>query len=600
MAPYFLGPECPDCRGSSRCTKRNLKAFNAGQRDELDMTDMIVRSEYQGFELEVHASLEGQGSSLTLLIRPEGSPTQPVGSVMETPTCRISRRRIENAVQSILEHDAIKVHAIKRWRSVQVNIPLVAGRAIVASSVQTTSECFGQRPPVERLIAPWFLKSATVLHLRPFQRTGCAWLVRRRRAILADDMGLGKTIQAIYSGAKLLMSGQVAAILVLAPNTLLDNWQEEFARYAPRLCTAILRPQPGEQEGVWNCAHRAYHALFMSYEQFRPSATFMGQLSHFLVIADEAHRLRNAGAKVTHAALGLDPAFFWALTGTPIERDEEDLATLLSVLFPDRFKPADAGLPASALRRLAEPFVLRRRKSQVLRELPDVIENVEWLDLTDAQRKAYSRILREARDGDSSAILRRIGRLRAICDLDPATHRSSKIDRAADIILDIAKSGEKVVVFSFSRAPLELLQRLLSEGQSEHLWVERLDGRSGQKARAEALQEFSGEAGAAALLLSGHIGGEGLNLTAANHVIFLNQWWNPSKNIQARDRLVRIGQNKGVVVWYLVCRNTIEEQVQTLLADKTSTFEEIVERLAEALGLHGSRVPLLGSYLKGH
>ena len=225
--------------------------------------------------------------------------------------------------------------------------------------------------------------------LYPYQRQGVAWLLRRKRALLGDDMGLGKTAQALSAGRRLIRNGRVAWILVVSPRTLIANWVAESARWAPELTIATALPLGAQRSDRWTRLVRRAHFLFTSYEQLREPAEALIRNPPDLVIADEAHRLRNFASLSSQGFRSITSERFWALTGTPIERDEEDLAVLLSLLDSSRFTPADKSLPPMSLRARLRPYLLRRRKDNVLTELPQVIEHNEILDLTEEQQMSY-------------------------------------------------------------------------------------------------------------------------------------------------------------------------------------------------------------------
>ena len=323
------------------------------------------------------------------------------------------------------------------------------------------------------------------------------------------------------------------------------------------------------------------HVLLTNYEQLRTPPAILKSTAPDLIVADEAHRLRNRGARMTSGSFQLEPERFWALTGTPLERDLEDLATLLSLIAPKIFAPSDAKLHPSSLRSRARPYVLRRRKQEVLDELPPVRDTTEMLDLSAAQERAYRAAIaqhrRTGRAGDELALLTR---LQTLCDLDPETRESCKVERVLSLLDRIRQQQEKALVFSYRLAPLRELQRRVRDrwgGDAAGLVVGEMDN----AARERAVARFRNDGRALALLTSSRVGAEGLTLVEANHVFLFNQWWNPSANDQARDRVVRIGQRRAVRVYRFCCRGTIEEALERILASKKDLFAETVERLAQ-------------------
>jgi SNF2 family DNA or RNA helicase len=410
---------------------------------------------------------------------------------------------------------------------------------------------------------------------------GAEWLYERTAAILADDMGLGKTLQAITALRRLVHNGSVRWAIVVCPRTLVTVWEDELARWAPELARLRIIPRGSARGEVWRSLLGRVHVGITNYEQLRGTPDTLASRGVDVLIADEAHRIRNLRAQVTQGLKGVRRERLWALTGTPIERDAEDLATLLSLLDARRFAASDARLPASVLRSRARNWLLRRRKADVLDQLPAVTDTTESLDLLPEQRAAYLDVLRgssaDPRTGDD--LLKIINALRQVCDYDPNTGRSAKIDRILEILEGVANLGEKAVVFSTFLEPL----RLLATATSQHhprLKVLLLTGDMGGTDREATLNEFKDNSEVLALLASSRVAGEGLSLTEANHVLFLNQWWNPSSNAQARDRVVRIGQRRGVRVYRFVSRGTIEESVERILEKKQKLFDSVVDELA--------------------
>jgi SNF2 family DNA or RNA helicase len=370
-----------------------------------------------------------------------------------------------------------------------------------------------------------------------------AWLLTHEAAILADDMGLGKTVQAITALRLLYNEGAALSTLLLCPKSLLANWEEELARWAPELSCVSVTPFGSQRAEVWSAIYQRCHVLITNYEQMRqpPTEIVAGGVS--VVIADEAHRVRNL-SKITRGVRHIARWRFWALTGTPIERDSEDLASLLSTIAPKRFAPSDGKIDTSILRARGSGFLLRRRKESVLDDLPAVIESNEMVELLPEQWRSYRSAARVAIRTPSSSgnFLALINKLRAICDADPLSGKSAKVDRIVEIVENIHRAAEKCVIFSYLIKPIEILgERLAGVVNRETVTV--LLGSMAVEERNTAIKEFKSRREITALLASSKVAAEGLTLTEANHVIFLNEWWNPSANAQARDRVLRIGQN---------------------------------------------------------
>ena len=449
----------------------------------------------------------------------------------------------------------------------------------------TLSWTFDPRPGHERshdralaLILPLLLPRRVVDDLYPFQRAGVAWLLRHHRAILADDMGLGKTIQAIAALRRLFRHGRVRSCLIVAPRTLLANWAAETRRWAPELVVRRLTDKPTDISATgWLYTAARAHVVLASYEEVRNPSEELISEPPGLVVADEAHRLRKSESLAHQGLRRLRLPRFWALTGTPVERYSEDLAGLLSLLEPTRFAIDDDRLGIAALRSRARPFLLRRTKETVLPELPIATEQIDEVQLHPAQRRAYNRALREFRPSDSGGGLALFTKLRSICDIDNASGASSKIDRVLEIVETATSDGHKAVVFSYLIDPLRVLQSRLQTRLGDVAAL--LTGELSLDARRRMVRRFRTDLQCTVLLASLRVGGEGLTLTEANHVIFLNRWWNPSTNSQAVDRVVRIGQHQPVTVHYLTCINTVEDRLQPLLDRKEMTFAQLIDAL---------------------
>ncbi len=414
--------------------------------------------------------------------------------------------------------------------------------------------------------------------LYPFQRSGVAWLLLHRRAILADDMGLGKTIQVIAALRRLYRHGRISSCLVIVPGTLLANWLSECDKWAPELLVQRLEfTNKTFTPAKWRSAVARAHVLLATYDDLRGLWGDIADHPPDIIIADEAHRLRKAESQVNQAIRQIASPWFWALSGTPVERHPEDLACMLSLLYPTRFAVDDHRLGIETLRARVRPHLLRRTKDTVLPELPPVQEREELLALHPEQRQAYDTEVKTFSAKARSSHLSLFNSLRSICDLHAPSGTSSKLDRIADIITDVAKQNHKSVVFSYTIEPLRSLRARLhtQHGKSAELLI----GAMTPEQRNRAIARFKTDHACHALLASMRVGAEGLTLTEANTVIFVNRWWNPSTNAQAVDRVVRIGQKKPVTVHYLTCTNTVEDQLQPMLDRKKITFEQLIDAL---------------------
>lgn len=518
------------------------------------------------------------GNAGALRIGREGSSDSSNGEPVD--------RRTLAARQWAAEIDATIGRRLASGREVQIRVP-TGDPWLGRISAETLEDYRRLRLGVGELIRPWLLDREglappPLASLYAFQRTGVLWLLARQGgSVLADDMGLGKTIQVIAAVRLLFNRAEAKHVLIVCPKSLIANWEAEFQSWAPELGVAVLSPPARLREAAWRVVAQRRHVLLTNYEQMREPPQTLQTDPPDLVVADEAHRLRKRSAKVTAGILSLTPKRFWALSGTPLERDTNDLATLLSIVEPKRFSARDARLHPASLRAQARPYVLRRQKSDVLSDLPPVRDTTERIDLTPDQEREYQRAIaafrRRGGDGNELALLTR---LRGICDVEPTTGASSKADRITELLVRIRDQGEKAVVFAYLLEPLKNIEKRIVAAIGADV-SRLLVGEMDMEERTRVVREFREDEHVLVLLASTRVGGEGLTLVEANHVFLLDQWWNPSSNDQATDRVVRIGQKNPVRIYRFCCRGTIEERLEKILREKRDLFDKAVGQLAE-------------------
>jgi superfamily II DNA or RNA helicase len=435
--------------------------------------------------------------------------------------------------------------------------------------------------------------------LRSYQRAGVQWLLALAAwapgAVLADEMGLGKTVQAI---ALLLQRAAAGPALVIAPTTLVANWQNELARFAPQLRVLVYRGSERQrllaELAPSTVLITSYEILLRDREHFSPHA-FATQ------IIDEAQNLRNARTARARAVAEVQAEFRVALTGTPIENRLGDLWSLFQLIAPgllghwSRFRALfavpieryDDRERATRLRNLVGPFLLRRTKDDVAPELPARTEVVHTVELSGPEQQLYRAALaharlalssRQRRDGEFTVhILAELTRLRQLaCHprlvLPDSRIESTKLHVLQRLLDDILPRGHRVLVFSQFAKHLGLVRDALCERGRSVLY---LDGSTPSGERAELVERF--QAGAAEVfLISLKAGGTGLNLTAADYVVHMDPWWNPAAEDQASDRAHRIGQTRPVTIVKLVAADTIEERVLGLHAHKRRLAQDML------------------------
>jgi superfamily II DNA or RNA helicase len=429
--------------------------------------------------------------------------------------------------------------------------------------------------------------------LRGYQRAGVSWLVFLRRlglgAVLADDMGLGKTVQALCA-----LRGTT---LVVCPTSVLHNWAAETARFRPALRVCRYHG-PGRE------LDEDADLIITSYAILRLDIELLAARHWDAVILDEAQHIKNPDSQVAAAAYRLDADFRLTLTGTPIENRLDELWSQFHFTNPgllggrsdfrDRYaRPIADGEQEAAkrLRARIRPFVLRRLKRDVARELPPRTEAVLHCELNGEERVLYDAVLAAARrdvvvelesGSGVMAALEALLRLRqAACHSALLPGRSApgsaKTALLLELLEEVVAEGHKALVFSQWTSMLDLCEPHLHEAAIPFI---RLDGST--RDRAGVVADFQNADGPPVLLVSLKAGGTGLNLTAADHVILMDPWWNPAVEDQAADRAHRIGQDKPVFVYRLVARDTVEERVLELQARKRALFDAALGDAAAA------------------
>lgn len=441
--------------------------------------------------------------------------------------------------------------------------------------------------------------------LRPYQLQGLAWMQALGElgmgGVLADDMGLGKTLQTLAYILAEKHAGRLSEpAMIVMPTSLIPNWLDEAARFAPQLRVAALQ---GSRRHSLFGRLADYDLLLTSYALLpRDVAKLSGQPLHLLIL-DEAQYIKNAHSKAALALRDLKARQRLCLTGTPLENHLGELWSLFHFLMPGWLgteteftrhyrtpieKQADTERLA-LLRSRVQPFLLRRTKEQVTPELPAKTEIVQWVQLTPAQRDRYE-TLRLAMDEKVRAEIRRQGlarsqlvileallRLRQVCcDLrllgpdEGRAEQSAKLMAVLEMIEELAAEGRKVLLFSQFTGMLELIQHELRRRRISHTLLT-----GSTRDRATPVREF--QAGLhTVFLISLKAGGAGLNLTAADTVIHFDPWWNPAVEAQASDRAYRIGQDKPVFVYRLIARGSVEEKIQQLQRHKAQLAEGVL------------------------
>lgn len=435
--------------------------------------------------------------------------------------------------------------------------------------------------------------------LRDYQVEGYEWMMRLLHwgagACLADDMGLGKTVQTI---AVLLAYADSGAQMVVAPASVVGNWQREIARFAPSLNTVVLNDLSADERKTCIERMQAGDILILTYGLLVFERESLTERAWTTVILDEAHTIKNKETKSSAAAMQLHTDNRIILTGTPIQNHLGELWNLMQFInpgllgsydhFTERFvNPIVAGMeePKLQLKRLIAPFTLRRTKQEVARELPDKTEIQVPVVLSDDEMAVYEVLRREAKEEieDSTtvsvSVLAMITRLReAACSASLVEKKwngeCSKLDALMDKLQPMVEQGNRVLIFSQFTSFLKMAKNKIEQAGITDLFY--LDGSTPIKTRQRMVEAFQKGKGSV-FLISLKAGGLGLNLTGANYVIHLDPWWNPAIEQQATDRAYRIGQQQKVTVYHLIAEHTIEEKIVRLHQTKQSLADSLLE-----------------------
>jgi superfamily II DNA or RNA helicase len=465
--------------------------------------------------------------------------------------------------------------------------------------------------------------------LRPYQERGVAWLSfldsLKFGMCLADDMGLGKTVQVLALLHSRKSRGEKGASLLVAPASLLANWQSELMRFTPDLKYFIAHPTGQNSGGVGpkdGTELDGFDLVLTTYAMAQ-RLEWLGSYEWRHVILDEAQAIKNPGTKQTKAVKELKAVNRIAMTGTPVENRLSDLWSLFDFLNPGllgnakEFGAFVKGLTKNhegygRLRKVVNPYILRRLKTDksVISDLPDKVEMKTWSTLGRKQALLYQKLVEELRRTVESAegiqrkgiILGALMKFKQICNHpDQYTGNgpfdegeSGKFGRLREICETIHQKRERALVFTQFREMTEPLHRFLT-GIFERQGLV-LHGGTPVGKRKDLVTRFQGEEYVPYMVLSLKAGGVGLNLTAANHVVHFDRWWNPAVENQATDRAFRIGQNKNVLVHKFITKGTVEEKIDEMIEGKMKLSKEVIQEGSEAWITEMSNEQLMGMF----
>ncbi len=449
------------------------------------------------------------------------------------------------------------------------------------------------QPPLELLLDNQDLHFP--FHPFPYQLEGIAFLFPRVAAILADEMGLGKTMQAVTTIRMLIRAGELRRSLLICPKPLVTNWVREFKTWAPEIPVAVIEGDQALRHFVWN--NPSAPVKIANYELLMRDRDVIENLPSFdLVVLDEAQRIKNRSSTTSEIVRSIRRDRSWALTGTPIENSSEDLVSIFEFLSPGYLKD---GMHLKSMSQACRDFVLRRTKDQVLSEMPPKLYRDAALDLSPEQRASYASaeeegVVQLSDLGDALTIqhvFELVLRLKQICNFDPLTGSSSKLERLEADLEEVAASGKKAIVFS---QWVETLDRL-----SEHLkrfHPLQYHGRIPSRHRDNVLKEFKENPRSHVILMSYGAGAVGLNLQFCHYVFLFDRWWNPAVEDQAINRAHRLGVTEAVTISRMMTLDTIEQRIHDILEEKRELLNTLFAEAQQPKNLGLNQKEIFGLF----
>lgn len=442
-------------------------------------------------------------------------------------------------------------------------------------------------PPVNLEFTP----KADLPHpLYEFQKVGINFLLSRKEALLADEMGTGKTVMSVVGMRILLRQGKIRNLLIVCPVSILGVWIDHLEEWAPDLQLTVVRGPHDYRCIDWSCPAHVYLTTYdtLKYDvlgngKYGPAFKKEDLQKFDLVLIDEAQNIKVPTSDRSRAIKKLKPRYRWALSGTPLENRIEDLVSVFDFIKPGLFK-SESAMQLSVKKTIA-PYFLRRRKKDVMKDLPSKVRQEMWLELDKEQRKIYDKVEKEGRQkleslGDKVTkphIFSLITKLKQICNFTPGKTSSPKTEALLDLVQEITDNDQKALIFSYyKKEGIDKLEKTLSK-----YGAVRFCGDMNDKKRRQALEDFKKDPFKSLFLGQVRTAGLGLNLTEASYVIHFDHWWNPAVMWQAEDRAHRHGQKNKVNIYNFWMRNTIEERIHKKLKEKGLLFQDVIEGLAE-------------------
>lgn len=410
----------------------------------------------------------------------------------------------------------------------------------------------------------------------PYQVQGIAFLMPRHSALIADEMGLGKTAQVIIALRLLLHAGMINTALIVCPKPLVINWTRELRLWAEDVPFEVITGDTKTRRFLWESSRCPVKVV--NYEVLTRDADMVAdeKVRFDVAVLDEAQRIKNRESKTAKVVRTINRDRSWAMSGTPIENRVEDMINIFDFVDPHRIPP---GTPTKMLPALTSDCIIRRVKEDVATHMPPKVIRDAYLELSPAQRAAYTKAEKEGiihlNDlGDTITVqhvFELVMRLKQICNFDPATKQSSKLEQLVADMQEVAESGRKAIVFSQYIEPLETIAAALKDyGPLQY------HGKIPQPERQPILDQFKSDPKKHVILMSYGTGSVGLNLQFTNYVFLFDRWWNPAIEDQAINRAHRLGQQTTVFVTRFISQDTIEGRIADVLDKKRALFNELI------------------------
>ena len=429
------------------------------------------------------------------------------------------------------------------------------------------------QPPLETIVQS--AKLTFPFQPFPYQMEGIAFLFPRSTAILADEMGLGKTMQAITAIRMLLLSSELRNVLLICPKPLVTNWVREFRQWAPEIPVAVIEGDSAKRNWIWTNPQAP--VKIANYElMMRDHEIIDANSLHFdLVVLDEAQRIKNRNSTTSEIVRSIPRSRSWALTGTPIENSVEDLVSIFEFLSPGYLRD---DMHLKSIGNATRDYILRRTKDKVLTDMPPKLFRPAELELTGEQRASYisaeeDGIVQLSEMGEAVTIhhvFELVLRLKQICNFDPATGASAKLERLEADLEEVAASGQKAIIFSQWVSTLEVLGERLAKYNPLYY-----HGGVSSNKRDGVIDQFKNNPKNKIILMSYGAGAVGLNLQFCHYVFLFDRWWNPAVEDQAINRAHRLGVKQPVTVTRMMSLETIEQRIHDVLEQKRDLFNTL-------------------------